>query len=65
LQDLNDLHHFAQVVRHGGFLAASRATGEPKSKVSKWVAQLERNLGVRLIERAEEAEKALSKCRRR
>jgi hypothetical protein len=51
LQDLNDPHHFAQVVRHGGFSAASRATGEPKSKPSKRAAQLERDLGVRLIER--------------
>jgi DNA-binding transcriptional LysR family regulator len=52
LQDLNDLHYFAQVVRHGGFSAASRATGEPKSKISKRVAQLERDLGVRLVERS-------------
>jgi DNA-binding transcriptional LysR family regulator len=52
VQDLNDLHYFAQVVRHGGFSAASRATGEPKSKLSKRVAQLERDLGVRLIERS-------------
>src|SRR5882672_5190856 len=52
MQDLNDLHYFAQVVRHGGFSAASRATGEPKSKLSKRVAQLERHLGVRLIERS-------------
>jgi DNA-binding transcriptional LysR family regulator len=51
LQDLNDLQYFAQVVRHGGFSAASRATGEPKSKLSKRVAQLERDLGVRRIER--------------
>ena len=52
MQDLNDLHYFAQVVRHGGFSAASRATGQPKSKLSKRVAQLERDLGVRLIERS-------------
>ena len=52
MQDLNDLQYFAQVVRHGGFSAASRATGEPKSKLSKRVAQLERGLGVRLIERS-------------
>jgi DNA-binding transcriptional LysR family regulator len=30
-------------VRHGGFSAASRATGEPKSKLSKRVAQLEQD----------------------
>ena len=52
MQDLNDLQYFAQVVRHGGFSAASRATGELKSKLSKRVAQLERDLGVRLIERS-------------
>jgi hypothetical protein len=52
VQDLNDLQYFAQVVRHGGFSAASRATGEPKSKLSKRVAQLKRDLGVRLIERS-------------
>jgi hypothetical protein len=27
LQDLYDLQYFAQVVHHGGFSAASRATG--------------------------------------
>jgi DNA-binding transcriptional LysR family regulator len=48
MQDLNDLQYFAQVVRHGGFSAASRATGELKSKLSKRVAQLEQDLGVRL-----------------
>jgi DNA-binding transcriptional LysR family regulator len=45
LQDLNDLHYFAQVVRRDGFSAASRATGEPEAKLSKRVAQLERDLG--------------------
>jgi hypothetical protein len=34
------------------FSAASRASGEPKSKLSKRVPQLERDLGVRLIERS-------------
>jgi DNA-binding transcriptional LysR family regulator len=43
LQDLNDLQYFGQV---------ARATGEPKSKLSKRVAQLERDLAVRLIERS-------------
>jgi DNA-binding transcriptional LysR family regulator len=52
VQDLNDLQYFAQVVRRGGFSAASRATGEPKSKLSKRVAQLERDLGVCLLERS-------------
>src|SRR5271170_1743619 len=52
IQDLNDLHFFAQVVRHGGFTAAAKATGEAKAKLSKRVAQLERHVGVRLIERS-------------
>jgi DNA-binding transcriptional LysR family regulator len=65
LQDLNDLHYFAQVVRHGGFSAASRATGEPKSKLSEAVAQLERNLGVRLIERGGGGEGGSQNGRRR
>jgi DNA-binding transcriptional LysR family regulator len=33
-------------------MPSSRATGEPKAKLSKRVAQLERDLGVRLIERS-------------
>jgi hypothetical protein len=28
LQHLNDLQYFAQVVRHGGFSAGSRASGD-------------------------------------
>jgi len=52
MHDLNDLQYFALVVRHGGFSAAARATGLAKSKLSKRVAQLEQDLGVRLIERS-------------
>lgn len=52
MQDLNDLYYFAKVVEHGGFAAASRALGEPKSKLSRRVAQLEDHLGVRLIQRS-------------
>jgi|SRR5580698_8671380 DNA-binding transcriptional LysR family regulator len=52
IQDLNDLHFFAQVIRHGGFTAAAKVTGEAKAKLSKRVARLERHLGVRLIERS-------------
>lgn len=51
LQDLNDLAFFAAVVEHGGFSAAGRALGVPKSRLSKRVAQLEERLGVRLLER--------------
>ena len=49
--NLNDLHLFVQVVEHGGFAAAARALGVPKSTLSKRVAELEAQLGVRLIQR--------------
>jgi DNA-binding transcriptional LysR family regulator len=52
MQDLNDLYVVAQVVERGGFAAAGRALGLPKSKLSRRVAQLERDLGVRLIQRS-------------
>ncbi|OQV66753.1 hypothetical protein AK51_02180 [Serratia nematodiphila DZ0503SBS1] len=52
MQDLNDLQLFALVVRHGGFAAAERASGEAKSKLSKRVARLEASYGARLIERS-------------
>ena len=47
-----DLALFAQVVRHGGLSAASRATGIPKSRLSRRITQLEDRLGARLIERS-------------
>jgi DNA-binding transcriptional LysR family regulator len=52
MQDLNDLYFFAKVVEHGGFAAASRALGVPKSRLSRRVALLEERLGVRLIHRS-------------
>ena len=52
MQDLNDLYYFVQVVDHGGFAPAGRALGEPKSKLSRRIAQLEERLGVRLIQRS-------------
>lgn len=51
VQDLNDLSLFAQVVQHGSFSAASRATGVPKSRLSRRIAQLEKDLGVQLLRR--------------
>jgi DNA-binding transcriptional LysR family regulator len=51
LADLNDLRFFAAVVENGGFSAASRALGVPKSRLSKRVALLEERLGVRLLQR--------------
>jgi DNA-binding transcriptional LysR family regulator len=49
--NLNDLHIFVQAVESGGFAAAARRLGIPKSTVSKRVAELEERLGVRLIQR--------------
>ncbi|NUS70677.1 MAG: LysR family transcriptional regulator [Ensifer adhaerens] len=52
MQDLNDLGLFAAVVRNNGFSAAARDLNLPKSKLSKHVARLEEQLGVRLLERS-------------
>jgi len=50
--DLNDISLFAAVVANGGFSAASRVVGAPKSRISRRVAALEDQLGVRLLERS-------------
>lgn len=50
--DLNGLFYFAKVVEHQGFAPAGRAIGVPKSKLSRRVALLEEQLGVRLIQRS-------------
>lgn len=52
MQDLNDLYYFAMVVEHGGFAAAERALGIPKSRLSRRIAQLETDMGVRLLQRS-------------
>lgn len=52
MRDLNDLAYFEAVVRHRGFGNAARATGVPKSKLSRHVTKLEADLGVRLLERS-------------
>jgi DNA-binding transcriptional LysR family regulator len=49
--NLNDLAVFVQAVEHGGFAAAARGLGLPKSTLSKRVAELEASLGARLIHR--------------
>ncbi|MDS1141986.1 LysR substrate-binding domain-containing protein [Pusillimonas sp. SM2304] len=51
MQDLNDMLYFAEVVKHGSFAAAGRALGLPKSRLSRRVAKLETDLGVRLLQR--------------
>ena len=49
--NLNDLGLFVQAVDSGGFAAAARRLGLPKSTISKRVAELEAALGARLIHR--------------
>ena len=51
MQDLNDMVYFAEVVERGGFAAAGRALGVPKSRLSRRVSELEAQLGVRLLQR--------------
>jgi DNA-binding transcriptional LysR family regulator len=51
MQDLNDMLYFAEVVDRGGFAAAGRTLGVPKSKLSRRIAELESRLGVRLLQR--------------
>ncbi len=45
MHDLNDLYYYAEVVEHGGFSAAARVLGLPKSKLSRRLALLEERLG--------------------
>ena len=49
--DLVALADFNLVARHGGFGRAARATGRPKTSLSRRVAALEAELGLRLFER--------------
>ncbi|MGS0742359.1 LysR substrate-binding domain-containing protein [Glaciimonas sp. GG7] len=51
MQDLNDLFFFANVVEQGGFTAAGRSLGIPKSRLSRRISELEARLGVRLLQR--------------
>ena len=52
IEDLNDFFYFAKVVEHEGFAPAGRAIGIPKSRLSRRIAVLEAQLGVRLIQRS-------------
>jgi DNA-binding transcriptional LysR family regulator len=49
--DLNRVAAFVRVAQDGTFTAAARALGVPKSSVSRSVAQLEQELGIRLLHR--------------
>jgi DNA-binding transcriptional LysR family regulator len=49
--DLNHVATFVRVVEEGSFTAAAKALRAPKSSVSRSVAQLEKDLGVKLLHR--------------
>ncbi|MCH9684085.1 MAG: LysR family transcriptional regulator [Deltaproteobacteria bacterium] len=49
--DFNRLRVFVEVVERGGFAAAARGLGMPRSTVSRWMQELEQQLGVRLLQR--------------
>ena len=50
-QDLNNLYFFARVVDCGSYTAAAEALGMQTSKLSRRIGALERELGVRLLNR--------------
>src|ERR1700733_13752929 len=52
MRDFNDLYFFAAVVKNEGFSAAARGLSGPQSRVSRRIAILEEQLGVRLLERS-------------
>src|SRR5260370_20912737 len=49
--DVNDFYYFVQVVDRGGFTAAGRELRVPKSTLSHRLQELEKSLGVRLLNR--------------
>ncbi|HYC45632.1 MAG TPA: LysR substrate-binding domain-containing protein [Burkholderiales bacterium] len=68
--DFNDLVYFVHVVDHGGYSAAERALGIPRSRLSRRVSELESLLGVRLLQRStrrlaltDAGERLLKRCR--
>lgn len=51
-KDLNDIRLFAEVVRRGAVTRGAAALGMPAATVSRRLAAVEREIGVRLIERS-------------
>ena len=52
--DINDMLVFLAVVEAGSFTLAADRTGIPKANISRKIARLEAQLGVRLLERTTE-----------
>jgi DNA-binding transcriptional LysR family regulator len=50
-ENLNDMYLFAKVVEHGGYSAAAAALGMQASRLSRHIVALEKDLGVRLLNR--------------
>ena len=51
VENLNDMYLFAKVVEHGGYSAAATALGMQASRLSRHIVALEKELGVRLLNR--------------
>lgn len=58
MKRFDDLYLFTRVVEAGGFSAAERATGIPKSRLSRRIAELETQLGTRLLQRSSQIGRA-------
>jgi len=52
MDTLTNLQAFLASAEAGGFSAAARALSIPKSRISRRIAALEGELGVRLVERS-------------
>ena len=48
---LDDLYLFAEIARSGGLIRGAKHLGVPKSTVSRRLAQLERDIGAKLLDR--------------
>lgn len=51
MDKLEGMRAFTEVVNHSGFAAAGRHLGQSRSVINKLVAQLEKDLGVQLLQR--------------
>ena len=52
MMDLNDVALFVQVIRAGSFAEAARRLGVPPNTASRRIQELERSVGVRLMQRS-------------
>lgn len=50
--DYNSAALFVKVVQYGSFSETARRTNTPVATVSRWIAELEKDLGIRLLERS-------------